>query len=162
MKNFLALAALAAALLLSNVSGFAQDAKPGNEPVLDAVTELHKKGFNTLVAAISKTDYPTKLQSGAYTLLAPTDVAFRNLPKAELDALLTDKEKLTTVLSYHIIEGKLSSADLKAGAVKTLAGTTVEAKLVDGKLKIGPGTVVRLDLPTANGMIHGVDKLLQP
>jgi uncharacterized surface protein with fasciclin (FAS1) repeats len=162
MKKLLSLAALAALLFVSSVSGFAQDAKPGKEPVLDTVTELHKKGFNVLVAAISKTDYAAKIQAGAYTLLAPTDVAFRDLPKAELDALLADKEKLTTLLSYHIIEGKLSSADLKAGGVKTLGGTTVEAKLVDGKLKIGPATVVRLDIPSATGTIHGVDKLLQP
>jgi uncharacterized surface protein with fasciclin (FAS1) repeats len=160
MKNLFASATLAAFLLLSGVAGIAQDAQSGKEPALDAVTELHKKGFNTMVTALSKTDYPAKLQSGAYTLLAPTDVAFRDLPKVELDALLADKEKLTTLLSYHIIEGKLSSEDLKAGAVKTLGGTTVEAKLVDGKLKIGSATVVRLDLPTSNGTIHGLDKLL--
>lgn len=162
MKNLFAFATLASILLLSGPSVIAQDAKPGKEQVLDAVTELHKKGFNILVTALSKTDYPAKLESGAYTLLAPTDVAFRDIPKVELDALLADKEKLTTLLSYHIVEGKLSSEDLKAGAVKTLGGTSVQAKLVDGKLKIGPATVVRLDIPSANGMIHGIDKLLQP
>lgn len=162
MKRLLFLAALAAALCVSSVPGFAQDAKPGKDPVQSTLAELHKKGFNTMLDAISKTDYPAKLESGAYTLLAPTDVAFRDLPKAELDALLADKEKLTAFLSNHIIEGKLSAEDLKAGGVKTLGGTTVEAKLIDGKLKIGPATVVRLDIQTSSGTIHGVDKFLQP
>ena len=56
----------------------------------------------------------------------------------------------------------MSSADLKAGKVKTLAGTTVEAKVVDGKIKIGAATLVRQDLPALNGTIHGVDKFLSP
>jgi uncharacterized surface protein with fasciclin (FAS1) repeats len=162
MKNLPSLLALSVALLLSTASGFAEDKAPvRKETLLDTVTELHKKGFNTLVAAITKTDYLDKVASGTYTVLAPTDVAFRDLPKAQLDALLADKEKLTAVLSHHLVEGKVSTADLKAGKVKTLGGSEVSAKVVDGKLKIGAATVVKPDLGATNGVIHGIDKILQ-
>lgn len=151
----LALIVSAIALLVSGAIGNAQDVK-------DPVTELHKKGFNVLVTALSATDLPAKLQSGSFTLFAPTDVAFRDLPKAELDALLADKEKLTTLLSKHIVEGKVTAADLKSGDFKTIGGTTIKARSVDGKLKLGTATVVRADLPTSTGLIHGIDKMLQP
>ena len=128
----------------------------------DTVGELVSKGFNTFVAALTKTDYLDKVATGTYTVLAPTDVAFRDLPKAQLDALLADKEKLTSVIANHLIEGKLSTSDLKAGGVKTLGGIPIKAKVVDGKLKIGSATFTRQDLPSTNGVIHGVDKLLEP
>ncbi len=161
MKNIPSLLALVVTLLLASVPANAQDAKGGRkDPTQDLVTELVKKGFNTLLAAVAKTDYLDTLAKGQHTLLAPTDVAFRDLPKAQLDALLADKEKLTTILSHHIIDGKVSSADLKSGKVKTLGGTEVKATVVDGKLKIGAATIVKPDLQATNGVIHGIDKIL--
>ena len=163
MKNIPTILALVVTLLLATVPANAQEAKGGRkDPAQDVVTELLKKGFNTLLAAVAKTEYLEKLASGTHTLLAPSDVAFRDLPKAQLDALLADKEKLTAILSHHIIDGKLSSADLKAGKVKTLGGSEVQATVVDGKLKIGAATFVRPDLQATNGVIHGIDKILQP
>ena len=129
----------------------------------DLVTELHNKGFNTLIGLLAKTDLLEKLASGGpYTILAPTDNAFRDIPKAQLDGLGADKEKLTAVLSNHIIDGKVSTADLKSGKVNTLAGNSLEAKVVDKKIKLKTATVVRPDLAAANGVIHGIDKVLLP
>lgn len=163
MKNIPTVLALLVTLLLATVPANAQDPKGGRkDPTQDLVTELVKKGFNTLLAAVAKTEYLDKLANGTHTLLAPSDVAFRDLPKAQLDALLADKEKLTAILSHHIIDGKLSSADLKAGKVKTLGGSEVQATVVDGKLKIGAATIVKPDLQATNGVIHGIDKILQP
>jgi len=163
MKNIPSILALVVTLLLATVPSNAQDSKPvRKDPVQDVITELVKKGFNTLVAAIAKTDYVTKLHEGSYTIVGPTDVAFRDLPKAQLDALMADKEKLTAILSNHIIEGKFSTSDLKAKKVKTIGGTEVQMTVVDGKLKIGAATVVRSDIQATNGVIHGIDKILQP
>jgi uncharacterized surface protein with fasciclin (FAS1) repeats len=163
MKTFYTFVAIVGSISLG-ASSFAQEAKApaGNAAVHGTVAELSMKGFNTLFTALSKTEFSEKVTSGTYTVLAPTDVAFRDMPKAELDALLADKEKLTAVISRHLVEGKVSAADLQSGLVKTLAGTVVSAKMVDGKLKIGNATVVRPDLATANGVIHGIDKVLQP
>ncbi len=133
----------------------AQDAK-----VHDLIGELAKKGFNTLLAAISKTDLPEKLSTGSFTLLAPTDNAFRDIPKAQLDALLADKAALTTVLSNHIIEGKFSAAELKSAKPKTLTGTALEVKSVEGKLKVNGATIVKPDVSASNGVIQGIDKVL--
>jgi len=163
MKNIPTILAFVVTLFLATVPAHAQDAKGGRkDPTQDLVTELVKKGFNTLVAAVAKTEYLDKLASGTHTILAPSDVAFRDLPKAQLDALLADKEKLSAILSHHIIDGKLSSADLKAGKIKTLGGSEVLATVVDGKLKIGAATIVKPDLQATNGVIHGIDKILQP
>lgn len=162
MKNPSLLAAFAVALLLSPTPLFAQETAPARkDPLQDVVTELVKKGFNTFLMAMRKTDLINTVGNGNYTLIAPTDVAFRELPKAQLDALLADKDKLTSFLSHHIAEGKHSTADLKAKPAKTLAGSEVSLKVVDGKLKAGPATVVRPDLPATNGVIHGIDKFLQ-
>jgi len=132
---------------------------PADEPA-SLVDELLKKGFNTLVGAISKSDLPAKFEAGKqYTIVGPNDVAFRNLPKAELDALMGDKAKLTQVLSGHIIAGKVTSEELKTGKFTTLAGTTLEGKFIDGKIKVNSATVVKPDVVAINGLIHGIDQV---
>ncbi len=165
MKHHFSIFALAAVLLVSPATGFAESnekkAPVTKDTLHDSVAEMVKKGFNSFVAALTKSDYLEKVATGAYTVLAPNDVAFSKMPKEQLDALLADKEKLNAMLSQHIIEGKVSSSDLKSGK-KTLAGTSVKAKVVDGKLKVGTATLVRLDLPSSNGVIHGLDGFLQP
>lgn len=129
---------------------------------LEIVPELLKKGFNTLLSAVVAAELDTMLHgAGPYTVFGPTDVAFRDLSKAQLDALLADKARLKKVLEGHIVEGKIPFADLKSATLKTLAGTTLEVKEVDGKLKIGAATIVKPDVQATNGVIHGIDKLLQ-
>lgn len=155
MKNLSLIFSLAVVCLVSTATGHAQ------EKQADTVTEMVKKGFNTFVAALTKTDYLAPVTNGTYTVLAPTDVAFRDKPKVELDALLADKEKLSAVIANHLVEGKFTTADLKNGEVKTVGGTVVKAKVVDGKLKIGTATIVKQDVPSKNGVIHGIDAFLE-
>ena len=153
MKKLLSIFILAASFL-SAPSAFSQD---------DIVTTLVKKGFNTTLKNVAETELAKTLSgAGPYTFLAPTDNAYRDIPKAQLDALLADKDKLKALLDNHIVEGKLTSAQLKSSPLKTLAGKTIEAKVVDGKIKIGTAVVVKPDLDASNGVIHGVDKLLLP
>jgi uncharacterized surface protein with fasciclin (FAS1) repeats len=154
MKSLSLVLSLAFVCLISTATGYAQEKA-------DTVTELRKRGFNTFLDALAKTEYLGKVASGTYTVLAPTDIAFRDKPKVELDALLADKDKLTAVIANHLVEGKLSSADLKNGEAKTVGGTTIKAKEVDGKLKIGNATLVKLDVPSKNGVIHGLDAFLE-
>jgi uncharacterized surface protein with fasciclin (FAS1) repeats len=125
--------------------------------------ELGYKGFNTLKTAVINAGLAEMLSgTEPYTLLAPTDNAFRDLPKAQLDALLADKAKLKQVIESHIVAGKVPSSELKNGPVKTLAGTTLQGKTVDGKIKVEAATVVKPDVNASNGVIHGIDKLLTP
>src|SRR5688572_16699322 len=79
--------------------------------------------FKTLVTALQKADLVDTLrQAGPYTVFAPTDAAFAKVPKDKLDALLQDKEQLTAVLTYHVVPGKITAAQVKPGAVKTVQG----------------------------------------
>ena len=162
MKNISSFAAIVLLVVTSGVRSFAQSpsASTQKEAIYDTVVVLKQKGFNIFFDAVATADLAGKLKSGAYTVVAPTDVAFRDLPKQQLDALLADKEKLAELINHHLIEGKVSSSDLKSGNAKTVAGTTISAKDVKGKLKIGNATLVRIDIPTANGLVHGVDKFL--
>lgn len=164
MKTLLTLATLATIFLLPIPMSLAQEATDAakKDVVKTIVKELPKKGFNTLTIALAKTDLREKLTTGNYTLIAPTDNAFRDIPKAQLDALLADKEKLTAVLNNHIVEGRLTTADLKSAKPQTLAGNVLNVTVVDGKVKINSGTIVRADIPATNGIIQGIDKLLIP
>ncbi len=163
MKNITVVLCLAVLSLAAAPTGFAQDkpAAAGKVALQDSVIEMVNKGFNTFVAALSKSDFLEKVAAGEYTVLAPNDVAFRDKPKPELDAMLADKERLNAMIANHLIEGKLSTSDLKKGEVKTVGGTTLKAKVVDGKLKIGTATVVKQDVPSKNGVIHGLDAFLE-
>ena len=151
-------------LVLASVPAFSQDAKSQEgrkKQPRTIVDELGFKGFNVFKNAVISSGLEAKFTGkDEFTFLAPTDVAFRDLPKAQLDALLADKEKLKTVVENHTIAGKVASGDLKSAAPKTLAGTAVEVKSVDGKLKIQTATVVKPDVAAPNGVIHGIDKLL--
>jgi uncharacterized surface protein with fasciclin (FAS1) repeats len=81
--------------------------------------------FNTLAAALQAAGLVDTLKGkGPFTVFAPTDAAFAKIPKADLDALLADKAKLTSVLTYHVVAGKVMAKDVKAGKVKTVQGCT--------------------------------------
>jgi hypothetical protein len=69
---------------------------------------------------------------GPFTVFAPTDVAFAKIPKADLDALLKDKAKLTAALTHHVVAGKVMAADMKAGKVKTVQGSEITISTMGG------------------------------
>jgi uncharacterized surface protein with fasciclin (FAS1) repeats len=75
---------------------------------------------------------------------------------------MADKEKLTTLISHHLIEGKLGTADLKGKKLKTVGGSEVTVTVADGKMKINGAVILRPDLAASNGVIHVIDKVLQP
>lgn len=119
--------------------------------------------FNTLVAAVKAADLVETLKGkGPFTVFAPTDEAFAKIPKADLDALLADKEKLTAVLTYHVVAGKVMAADVvKLKSAKTVQGGTVAIDTSDG-VKVDNAKVVKTDVMASNGVIHVIDTVIMP
>ena len=119
--------------------------------------------FNTLAAALKAAGLVDTLKgSGPFTVFAPTDAAFAKLPKAELDALLKDKAKLTAILTYHVVPGKVTAKDVKPGAVKTVEGRSFTVKAEGGKVMVDGATVTKTDIVADNGVIHVIDTVIIP
>ncbi len=120
--------------------------------------------FGTLVAAVGAAELVDALSAdGPLTVLAPTDDAFAALPAGLVDCLLLpeNKETLTSILTYHVIEGAVMSTDLVDGPVPTLQGEDVTVDLSDG-VKFNEATVVLADVEASNGVIHAIDGVLLP
>jgi len=119
--------------------------------------------FNTLATALKAAGLVDTLKGpGPYTVFAPTDEAFAKIPKADLDALLNDKSKLTTVLTYHVVPGRVMAKDVKAGPVTTVQGSAVTVKAAGGKVMVDNATVTRTDIIADNGVIHVIDTVILP
>ena len=122
--------------------------------------------FKTLVAAVQAAGLVDTLKgAGPFTVFAPTDAAFAALPAGTVDDLLkpANKTKLVDILTYHVVPGNVSSADV----VKLTEATTVEGKKVmitvsGGTVKINDATVTTVDVEASNGVIHVLDKVLLP
>ena len=95
-------------------------------------------------------------------MFAPTDVAFAKIPKADLDALLKDKAKLTAVLTYHVVPGKVMAKDVKAGQVKTVQGSNITISTSSGNVSVNNAKVVKTDIVADNGVIHVIDTVIMP
>jgi uncharacterized surface protein with fasciclin (FAS1) repeats len=98
---------------------------------------------------------------GPFTVFAPTDEAFAKIPKADLEALLKDKAKLTAVLTYHVVPGKVMAADVKAGKVKTVQGSDITVTTKSGVM-VDKAKVVKTDIVADNGVIHVIDTVIMP
>jgi uncharacterized surface protein with fasciclin (FAS1) repeats len=119
--------------------------------------------FNTLAAALKAAGLVDTLKGpGPFTVFAPTDAAFAKLPKADLDALLQDKAKLTSVLTYHVVPGKVMAKDVQPGMVKTVQGSSATVKAQGGKVMIDGATVTKTDIVADNGVIHVIDSVILP
>ena len=125
-------------------------------------TAVAAGNFKTLVVALKAANLvPTLKGKGPFTVFAHTDEAFAKIPKADLDALLKDKAKLKAVLTYHVVAGKVMSADLKAGDVKTVQGSNVMITTTGGAM-VNDAKVVSADVAADNGVIHAIDTVLMP
>lgn len=118
--------------------------------------------FNTLVVALKEAGLVDTLKGkGPFTVFAPTDAAFAKIPKADLDALLKDKAKLTAVLTYHVVPGKVMAADVKAGPVKTVQGGSLTVATMGG-VTVNQAKVTATDIVADNGVIHVIDSVVMP
>lgn len=125
-------------------------------------TAVAAGSFNTLAQALQAAGLVDTLKGkGPFTVFAPTDEAFAKVPKDQLDALLKDKAKLTAVLTYHVVPGKVMAADVKAGKVKTVQGGEITVSTTGG-VKVDAANVVKTDIVADNGVIHVIDSVVMP
>ena len=119
--------------------------------------------FKTLATALGAAGLVDTLKGkGPFTVFAPTDEAFAKIPKADLDALLKDKAKLTAVLTYHVVPGKVMAKDVKAGQVKTVQGSNITISTSSGNVSVNNAKVVKTDIVADNGVIHVIDTVIMP
>jgi uncharacterized surface protein with fasciclin (FAS1) repeats len=120
----------------------------------------------TLVAAVTAAGLVETLSgTGPFTVFAPTNAAFAALPAGTVDNLLKpeSKDKLTSILTYHVVSGNVMAAGLSDGqVVKTLNGQDLKVSIKDGKVTINGATVTAADLVGSNGVVHVVDGVLLP
>ena len=125
-------------------------------------TAVAAGSFKTLATALTAAGLIDTLKGkGPFTVFAPTDEAFAKIPKADLDALLKDKAKLTAVLTYHVVSGKVMAKDVKAGKVKTVQGSELTLG-TSGGVTVDGAKVVKADIVADNGVIHVIDSVVLP
>ena len=122
--------------------------------------------FNTLAKAVQAAGLVDALKAeGPLTVFAPTDEAFAKLPAGTLESLLKpeNKDKLTAILTYHVVSGKVMAADVvKIKSAKTLNGQAAPIKTANGGVTVGGAKVVKTDIETSNGVIHVIDSVMLP
>ena len=123
------------------------------------------KDFTTLVAAVVAAGLAETLSgAGPFTVFAPTNEAFAKLPAGTVEELIKpeNKEKLASILTYHVVAGKALSSDLSDGQlIKTVNGQEVTVSVADN-VKVDGAIVTAPDLEASNGVIHVIDSVIMP
>ena len=119
--------------------------------------------FKTLAAALQAAGLVDTLKGkGLFSVFAPTDEAFAKIPKADLDGLIADEAKLTRVLTYHVVAGRVMASDVvKLKDAKTVEGQMVKIDASDG-VTINNAKVAKADVEASNGVIHVIDTVILP
>ncbi len=149
-------------LVLGSVQAFSGSAD--KKDIVD--TAVGAGSFTTLVAAVQAAGLEETLRGeGPYTVFAPTDEAFAALPEGTVESLLKpeNKEQLVAILTYHVVPGKVTSADVvKVKEAKSVNGKGIPIAVNDGKVKVDNATVVTPDVMASNGVIHVIDAVIIP
>ncbi len=126
-------------------------------------TAVANGNFKTLVTAVKEAGLVETLSGpGPFTVFAPNDEAFAKLPPGTIEALLKDKAKLTAVLTYHVVAGKHTAAEVgKHHSLKTVQGQDLSIKNGSG-VTVDNASVVAADIITDNGIIHVIDSVVLP
>jgi len=148
----------------------------GHEDIIDVA--MSNENFTTLVAAVKAANLVDALKGdGPFTVFAPTNAAFNNLPEGTVASLLKpeNKDMLTSILTYHVVKGKLTAADILDAIEKsegevivtTLNGRELTAKIWDGNVylkdeKGNKSKVIITDVEASNGVIHAIDTVVMP
>ena len=157
-----------AGLMLSATSASAQavdhSAMKMDKTIVDVAVE--NGSFKTLVTALKAADLVGALSGkGPFTVFAPTDAAFAKLPAGTIDALLKDPKKLASILTYHVVSGKVMAADvIKGNGAKpaTLNGAALDITVKGGKVSVNGALVTTADVVGSNGVIHVIDAVVLP
>ena len=157
------LLSITAALLAFAGMAIADDHKKAKKDIVDTAAGI--EDFSTLVAAVKAGGLVETLKGdGPFTVFAPTNDAFAKLPEGTVESLLKpeNKEKLVSILTYHVVAGKVMAKDVKAGEVATVNGKKATIAVKDGKVTIDGANVVKTDVGTSNGVIHVIDAVILP
>lgn len=119
--------------------------------------------FNTLITALKEAGLVETLKGeGPFTVFAPTDEAFAKIPKEQLQALLADKAALTKVLTYHVVPGKVTAADVAMlETAETVEGQSLRIDTREG-VQVDNAQVIKADIMASNGVIHVIDQVMLP
>lgn len=163
MKKVLTLSAVALVAVFGFAAGNIQaDDHAKQKDIVE--TAIAAENFTTLVTAVKAAGLVEALKGeGPFTVFAPTDEAFAKLPEGTVESLLKDKDKLTAVLTYHVVPGKVMASDVvKLNKAETLQGQNVSISVKDDKVMIDNATVTQADIMTSNGVIHVIDEVILP
>ena len=151
------LAALAAVAVLGT------SAKAADAPRDIVDTAVAAGSFKTLATALQAAGLVETLKgAGPFTVFAPTDEAFAKLPAGTLEGLLKDKARLTAILTYHVVPGKVMASDVvKLKSAQTVQGSSVMIDATKG-VKVDGANVVKTDIACSNGVIHVIDAVILP
>lgn len=189
IRSFSVFTSIVGALVLGNIPAYAQTSpaptqspseveQPSTTPSADVFsnsenqspTELLQQlsatgSFNTLTQAIEAAELSGALQEsgGRYTIFAPTDEAFAELPQGTLEQLLRpeNRDLLRQVLSYHVAPTELAANELNTGGIDTLGGG-IAVRVTPDRIIVNDGSVIRSDIQTQNGVVHVVNRVLIP
>ena len=154
--------ALAASLAVASSAGAAKASKTSD--IVD--TAVAAGSFNTLAAALEAAGLVDTLKGkGPFTVFAPTDEAFAKLPAGTVESLLKpeNKAKLTAVLTYHVVPGRVESKDVvKLSEAKTVNGQALKIQASGGSVMVDNAKVVTTDIACTNGVIHVIDSVVLP
>jgi uncharacterized surface protein with fasciclin (FAS1) repeats len=133
------------------------------EPTTITDTAARTPQLSTLTRLIQQAGLAETLRAaGPMTVFAPSDEAFKSVPAKTMADLAADKELLKSVLTYHVLAGKVMSADVKNGNVKTVQGANVAVAKAGSFVTVEDALVTQADVPATNGVIHIIDKVLLP
>ena len=132
----------------------------------DIVDTAVAGNFNILVTAVKAAGLTDTLKGpGPFTVFAPTDEAFAKLPAGTVESLLKpeNKDKLRSILLYHVVPGKLMAQDvLNVHSAKTADGQSIDIRTMNGEVMVDNAHVIKTDIVTSNGVIHVIDSVLLP
>ena len=158
--------AAAAIMSIAVVSAACSDDDEPTAPALGTIVEVAAGAgtFNTLVAAVEAAGLAGTLSGpGPFTAFAPTDDAFAKLPAGTVESLLQNQSALASILTYHVIAGRVSAEDVvQLTSATTVNGQSVSIQVVNGVVYVNGARVVTTDIQASNGVIHVIDSVLLP
>jgi uncharacterized surface protein with fasciclin (FAS1) repeats len=163
-NRFVPVFAILFALTIASAAFAGQYGKAASKDIVD--TAVAAGSFKTLAAALQAAGLVDALKgTGPFTVFAPTDEAFAKLPAGTLDSLLKpeNKDKLAAILKYHVVSGKVMSAQaVKLTSAITLEGSALKLEVKGGSLYVSGAKVTSADVEASNGVIHVIDTVVLP
>jgi uncharacterized surface protein with fasciclin (FAS1) repeats len=159
-KNHFGIIVLAVAILAFGTAHVKADM--GKKTIVE--TAVAAGSFNTLVTAVKAAGLVETLSGeGPFTVFAPTDDAFAKLPEGTIQALLKDKDKLSAILTYHVVAGNVMAKDVvNLTSAKTVNGQSLTIMVKDGTVMVDGAKVIKTDIECSNGVIHVIDSVVLP